>query len=99
MKKFLLSSVVMFFLCSVSYAQAKQSISKKGNIVLDQKAQAELEKKKIQDYMAATAVMTPAQEATFQAEKLRKEKLQVSSKTTLSNPQILPAALIDTRSN
>ena len=99
MKKLLLSSLVMFFLCTVSFAQGKQSISKKGIIVLDQKAQAELDKKKIQDYMAATAVMTPAQEATFQAEKLRKEKLQVSSKTILSKPQNPLIAIIDARAN
>lgn len=75
MKKLLLSSAVMLFLCSVSFAQAKKTtVFPKEPIVTDQKAQAELEKKKLLDYQASLVPMTPQQEAKFQAEKLRNEK-------------------------
>ena len=93
MKKLLLSSTVMFFLCSVSFAQTKKTIgAPKASIVVSQKDQAELEKKKLLDYQASLVPMTPQQEAVFQAEKLRKEK---QAKATL--PVVAKKVYTDTQ--
>lgn len=100
MKKLLLSSAVMFFLCSVSFAQAKKTTaSPKESIAASQKNQTELEKKKLLDYQASQVVVTPQQEAKIQAEKLRKEKLQQQSKNAEQSAQRAAASLVDPRAN
>ena len=96
MKKLLLSSSVMFFLCSISFAQAKQGAkpSIKAGFEIAEKAQKEKEAKKLQDYQASQAKGFQKTEAQILADKQRTELLNADKVA-----QKAAASLVDPRSN
>ena len=96
MKKLLLSFAVMFFLCSVSFAQASKTVlpSKADRIEAAKKTQKEIDEKKVRDYQAAQAKGSQKSEAAIIADKQRVEAL-----TAERNAQKANAALVDPRSN
>ena len=73
MKKLLLSSTVMLFLCSVSFAQAKNTVLSKEAKEAKQKEQDELDKN-------TTTSITPSlpHQETYSKSSLQKQKLQKS---------------------
>lgn len=96
MKKLLLSSSVVLIFCSVSFGQAKKVLSTpKGTILVDQKTQMELEKKKLAEY-EAQKLLTPQQLSNIEAEKMNAQKAEKLRKIGEKNAS---AAFIDPRSN
>lgn len=96
MKKLLLSFAVMFFLCSVSFAQASKTVlpSKADRIEAAKKTQKEIDEKKVKDYQAAQAKGSQKSEAAIIADKQRVDALNAER-----NAQKANAALVDPRSN
>ena len=96
MKKLLLSSAVMFFLCSVGFAQANKAVlpSKAANRTAVEKAQKELDEKKVKDYQAAQANGFKKTEAQILADKQRTDRVNAEMKA-----QKAAASLVDPRSN
>ena len=96
MKKLLLSFAVMFFLCSVSFAQASKTVllSKADRIEAAKKTQKEIDQKKLKDYQAAQAKGSQKSEAAIIADKQRVDALNAER-----NAQKANAALVDPRSN
>ena len=87
MKKLLLSSAVIFFLCSVSFAQAKKAaVGPKASIVVAQKAQTELEKKKMAEAKVLES-LTPQQLANMEAEKMKAQKIEKERKLAEKDAQ------------
>ncbi|MFN0081983.1 MAG: hypothetical protein ACKVOM_05645 [Ferruginibacter sp.] len=101
MKKLLLSSAVVFFLCSVSFAQAKKATATpKESIAAYQKNQTELEKRKLLEYHQTSQVaVTPQQEARLQAEKLKQQKMRQDLKNAEQVKEKSAASLVDPRAN
>lgn len=96
MKKLLLSSAVMLFLCSVGFAQVNKAVlpSKAANRIAAQKAQKDLEEKKLKDYQAAQANGFKKTEAQILANKQTVEGTIAEMKA-----QKASASLVDPRSN
>ena len=96
MKKLLLSSAVMFFLCSVSFAQANKTVLplKAERIEAAKKTQKELDEKKVKDYQAAQAKGSQKSEAAILADKQRVEAIMAER-----NAQKAAASIVDPRSN
>lgn len=96
MKKLLLSSAVMLFLCSVGFAQVNKAVlpSKAANRIAAQKAQKDLEEKKLKDYQAAQANGFKKTEAQILANKQTVERTIAEMKA-----QKASASLVDPRSN
>ncbi len=96
MKKLLLSSAVMFFLCSVGFAQANKTVlpSKAERIEAAKKTQKELDEKKVKDYQSAEANGFKKTEAQILADKQRTDRINVDMKA-----QKASASLVDPRSN
>lgn len=96
MKKLLLSSAVMLFLCSVGFAQVNKAVlpSKAANRIAAQKAQKDLEEKKLKDYQAAQANGFKKTETQILAEKQKMDRINADMKA-----QKAAASLVDPRSN
>ncbi len=96
MKKLLLSFAVMFFLCSVGFAQANKTVlpSKADRIEAAKKTQKEIDEKKVKDYQAAQAKGSQKSEAAIIADKQRVDALNAERNVQKAN-----AALVDPRSN
>ena len=96
MKKLLLSSAVMFFLCSVGFAQANKTVLplKAERIEAAKKTQKELEEKKLKDYQASQAKGFQKSEAAVLADKQRVEAIMAEKQA-----QKAAASLVDPRSN
>ena len=96
MKKLLLSSAVMLFLCSVGFAQVNKAVlpSKAANRIAAQKAQKDLEEKKLKDYQAAQANGFKKTETQILANKQTVERTIAEMKA-----QKASASLVDPRSN
>ncbi len=96
MKKLLLSSAVMFFLCSIGFAQANKSVlpSKADRIEAAKKSQKDIDEKKVKDYQVAQAKGFQKSEAAVIADKQRVEALNAER-----NAQKANAAFVDPRSN
>jgi hypothetical protein len=97
MKKLLLSSAVMFFLCSVGFAQANKIAvlpSKAAHSEAAKKAQKEIDEKKLKDYQAAQAKGSQKSEAAILADKQRVDAINAER-----NAQKAAASLVDPRSN
>jgi hypothetical protein len=96
MKKLLLSTTVMFFLCSVGFAQANKTVlpSKADRIEAAKKTQKELDEKKVKDYQASQAKTSQKSEAAILADKQRVEAINREI-----NAQKAAASLVDPRSN
>ena len=87
MQKLLLSSVVMFFLCTASFAQQKQQVTVQKNkkIMLNQNDQADLEKKKISENEATETSLTSEQKSAMDAQKMQMQKLEKERKLAERN--------------
>lgn len=96
MKKLLLSSAVMFFLCSVGFAQANKTVLplKAERIEAAKKTQKEIDEKKVKDYQAEQAKGSQKSEAATIADKKRVEAINADR-----NAQKAAAAFVDPRSN
>lgn len=90
MKKLLLSSAVMFFLCSISFAQQQKQISapkQKISALLTPAQKTELEQKKIREYEALQKGITPEKQLEMDAKKMQAQINEKEKKLALKNAQ------------
>ena len=83
MKKLLLSSAVMFFLCTVSFAQQQKQLGspkQHQGTTITAAQQAELEQKKVREYEAQQKNMTPEKQLEMEAKKMQAQKLEKEKK-------------------
>ncbi|MCY7290946.1 MAG: hypothetical protein LH615_02080 [Ferruginibacter sp.] len=96
MKKLLLSSSVMFFLCSVGFAQANKTALplKADRMEAAKKTQKELDEKKVKDYQSSQAKGSQKSESAILADKQRVEAINAER-----NAQKAATSFVDPRSN
>ena len=90
MKKLLLSSAVMLFLCSNSFAQQQKQVSSlklKQNVLLNTAQQVELDKKKVVEYEASQKNMTPERKIQQEAQKMQAQIKEKEKNLAIKNSQ------------